>query len=1072
MSCSWLGLIIGGLLLQSLCVAGAEPENPAAMARLTVDSTFRGYGTQVLTDGKWVVVGQESTHDTGSPDRLGNCGNTWVSAAVEGAEHWVRLDWGAPVACNQVTVWWPAPEWYPRAFRVEYLSDTNWVAPDGPDVWFEPTAQCSVLTFAPMPVRALRIVQHPAGGTERGFLALQEVQVGLQPEAERGPVGARKLTAEALHALMPAPLEPNLARLHERQPGASVALSWNAAGAPFPAPALSDGDTLAAVHLAPDAMPGIQWPIQHVSDGAAVFSAEARPRPPVVEIHDGVGWVRLPCQSTPAQNAPGCLRLSWEPVATTAVRLVQPEDSPPLTEFEVHRYLPTGPHVWPERLVADNAYEKELLASGVEPSYEALCTAALSMTPAHALLGLKDIHPETGVTWDGALISKYPLRFSFGAQGDGLAACRDTVTRRLLDNWRPATVVSGRLGDLGVTETAFVGFAGPDRARPALFCRLELTNLGADGLDTSATVSVSGGATVPDVAAGVVAVGDRLALVGPGGSGAGSEPGTLTVALSLPPGGQTHLDFVQPHGAPPPVTDTAQYRTTSYETALREFRAYWDDILRPAERVQLPEARLLDMRRAILAQLFINADGDIMPYGSDPGAYSGNLYGVEESFAMMALAQAGYQADTQRYLDGTYLTPEFLVKVDEYAKYADRHQQYRNGLQPHYAVSTYRLGRDRVWIEKHLPLLRECAEWTIAQRRETMVLENGEKPLHWGLLPKWSYGGDISELQCYGLYANFACWKGLVDTAWLLGELGDADTAERYLAEAADYRLCIDRAVEGNYRPDHQPPFLPLQLYAKDPVGNDYDQLFYGMLLDLMPWPADHPQLRYLTDFLEQDNRLFCLMPRFRRDVGAGGLDGLYGLGYMLSTLHQGRVPEFLLGFYGYLAFNLERDTYAARETNLIYAGDLHARSKYKVPDMSDPVPCSAAVALLYMRHMLVTEVPPREGVPSGELRLLAGAPRAWFRDGREIALDRMPTEYGEVSLRVHSEVAHNRIEATVTPPTRDSWQLLRLRLPHPEGKAWQQVLVNDRAQPESENSADWVDLAPGANSYHVVVEY
>ncbi|HPM84930.1 MAG TPA: hypothetical protein PLF81_29710 [Candidatus Anammoximicrobium sp.] len=37
--------------------------------------------------------------------------------------------------------------------------------------------------------------------------------------------------------------------------------------------------------------------------------------------------------------------------------------------------------------------------------------------------------------------------------------------------------------------------------------------------------------------------------------------------------------------------------------------------------------------------------------------------------------------------------------------------------------------------------------------------------------------------------------------------------------------------------------------------------------------------LRWITDFLEEDNRMFCLLPRFRRDVGAGGLDALYGIG-------------------------------------------------------------------------------------------------------------------------------------------------------------------------------------------------
>jgi len=344
--------------------------------------------------------------------------------------------------------------------------------------------------------------------------------------------------------------------------------------------------------------------------------------------------------------------------------------------------------------------------------------------------------------------------------------------------------------------------------------------------------------------------------------------------------------------------------------------------------------------------------------------------------------------------------------------------------------------------------------------------------LHYGLLPKWSYGGDISELQCYALYGNFACWKGLVDTAWLLQELGEPQTAERYRADAADYWQAIERAVEGNYRRDRQPPFLPLELYADKPVGDDYDQLFAGTLLHLHAFDPAGRQIRYVTDFLEQDNRTFCLLPRFRRDVGAGGLDGLYGLGYILTKLQQDRIDEFLLGFYGYLAFNLERSTFAARETNLIYASDLHLRSRYKVPEMSDPVPCSSAVALQLLRHLLVTEIQPAPDKPAEELRLLAGAPRAWFADGRKIRLERLPTEFGEVSLEVVSHAAQGRIEARVVPPSRSPWTAIQLRLRDPQGRRLVRVRLNGQPHPELDAGRELILLRPGASQYRVVAEF
>ena len=56
------------------------------------------YGTEVLTDGKWIEIGKELTQVYGHRDALGNCGNSWVSATTAGVEHWVvdkRLEVGA-----------------------------------------------------------------------------------------------------------------------------------------------------------------------------------------------------------------------------------------------------------------------------------------------------------------------------------------------------------------------------------------------------------------------------------------------------------------------------------------------------------------------------------------------------------------------------------------------------------------------------------------------------------------------------------------------------------------------------------------------------------------------------------------------------------------------------------------------------------------------------------------------------------------------------------------------------------------------------------------------------------------
>lgn len=1025
-------MTLTGLLLAlcaGICLAASADDgaNLAGSAEVSVDSTFPGYSTQVLTDGEWIAPGEEITDDVGSPDRLGNYGNTWVSAAKPG-EHWVRLDWPGQVSVGRVEIWWSQEQWYPKAFRVEYLSDQSWVPVLDARTWLAPTERRSELRFEPVQTDALRVIQHGLGGPERGLMAMQELRV-FAGTGEIDLTGARELTRDEIEALSPFDLPRNVATLHLEQPGASAPVAWTDDGTSVQLPALADGDPVRAVEAPDSAIAiGIEWPIQHVIDGLTLTMARgsSAPEPLRAEIRAEGRWFGIETGLEHGRED-GRLTLRFEPLAADAVRVLH--DGRGVTELAVYRYMPDGPHEWPERLVADNLLEAQILALPEEPSFERLATVALSMRPTWALLGLKDRVNEAAVDWDGTIWAGETISFAYGPERLTMAAYADTVTRRLIDGWRPGTVVAAQMGDVRVTQTAFVARIDSGDADGHVLVRAQFE--GADAVTL------------------IVGEGPERVFEAPNG----------VLCLAIPVGGGAAVTKIDEH---------------LWASALEDFREYWDDLLPRDAWLELPEKRLNDLYRAVLAQLLINADGDIMPYGAGPSAYEGKLYGVEEGFAMMALAQFGLAQDAARYMDATYLTDEFLRKVPKYTGYADRHQQYRNGLQPTYAVQLYRLTGDRAWIEGHIDLIREAAEWTIEQRRRTMVEEDGERPLHWGLLPKWSYGGDIAGLQCHALYPNFACWRGMLETAWLMERRGEADAARRYYDEASAYRALLEGVVDRIYRDDQEPPFLPLRIYGEEPVGDDYYQLFAGTLLDLFPFDLAGHRLRYVTDYLEDGNLTFCLMPRFRRDVGAGGLDGLYGLGYMLTKLHQDRIDEFLLGFYGYLAFNLERDTFAARETNLIYASDLHVRSEYRVPDISDPVPCSAAVPLLLLREMLVAEARSGGDLPGDELHLLRGAPRRWFADGETIRLRNMPTHFGEISCEVVSAADDGRIEATVVAPRRPGsrWEAIHLRLRHPEGLTLRSVTVNGNAWSEFDPGRETITLRPGAQTYRVVAAY
>jgi hypothetical protein len=140
--------------------------------------------------------------------------------------------------------------------------------------------------------------------------------------------------------------------------------------------------------------------------------------------------------------------------------------------------------------------------------------------------------------------------------------------------------------------------------------------------------------------------------------------------------------------------------------------------------------------------------------------------------------------------------------------------------------------------------------------------------------------------------------------------------------------------------------------------------------------------------------------------------------------------------------------------------------------EISDPLPCASAVALQLVRHMLVTEEPGGDGDFSGNLLLLAGTPRQWFRDGQSIRLIEVPTHYGPLSLEVTSFAKDGRIEAKLSPPMRNPCRLIKLRLRHPDGLPLSTVLVNGKPWTEIDRKGNWILIPPAEGPYRIEARY
>ena len=199
----------------------------------------------------------------------------------------------------------------------------------------------------------------------------------------------------------------------------------------------------------------------------------------------------------------------------------------------------------------------------------------------------------------------------------------------------------------------------------------------------------------------------------------------------------------------------------------------------------------------------------------------------------------------------------------------------------------------------------------------------------------------------------------------------------------------------------------------------DYYQLFAGCMLDVEFLEPAGKHAKWITDYLESDNRLFCGLPRFRRDAGPGGIDALYGKGYLLDQLRVGAVREFLVGFYAFLAFNMDHTTFTSRETNVIYSSDRQCGRPIMCPINRIPFPARVP----WRCSWCGTCWPPScrrsvEEVPD-TLLLLAGVPQHWLAPGQSTAFHG-PAHGLRTGVAERSGAQRTRaLRFRLTPPVR-----------------------------------------------------
>ncbi len=446
----------------------------------------------------------------------------------------------------------------------------------------------------------------------------------------------------------------------------------------------------------------------------------------------------------------------------------------------------------------------------------------------------------------------------------------------------------------------------------------------------------------------------------------------------------------------------------------------WNDLLAAGMNVRVPEPYVNNAWRSLLVGTYMIYAGEQLNYSA--GNQYARKYAHESGEAMRSLLLWGHEKDA-----GDSVPPIL--------KYRRGNIEFHDGAYKLEGVAHY------YFVTHDADLVRKTRD--LWQREIDLIVKSRDTTT--GLLPREKYCSDI-ETQVISINANANCWRGLRDMAIVLADIGDAEQAEKLQTIAAGYRKVILATIDKVLDRSVDPPFLPIAL-GEEPVHDpitatrlgSYWNLVVPQVLFSGVFPAKSQTAGHILRYVQTRGGLCMGMVRVQSVRGGWtneqNIDDLYTTRYVLELLERDEPDRALITFYGKLAQGMTRDTFIDGESSGIVPLGQFGRQMGLPPNSA-----ANASFLLLLRYMLVQDYDLDDDGRADTLRLCFATPRRWLEDGKEILVERAPTEFGSLSFHIKSDLKHNRVTAEIDLPSRSPAHiLLRLRLP----KGQEIVLAN-----------------------------
>ena len=529
----------------------------------------------------------------------------------------------------------------------------------------------------------------------------------------------------------------------------------------------------------------------------------------------------------------------------------------------------------------------------------------------------------------------------------------------------------------------------------------------------------------------------------------------------------TYLDF------PPRKTDDQQ-RVHRFYDELADFKVQWDQLLAQGMQVQLPDARVQDMARFGLVRAIMTRMGDFPKYGAIDKDYGGSEHdGFPDTFNVetTAMQEWGLTDRAGRYIDNYF---SHFVRDDGSLLYRGPETgQYGRMLT---VIAQYaRMGGDTRLLLKHRTRIDAIARLLLALRAQALALPDQDPA--YGMIAGWSEADAVLERDparyMLPYFSNSTeAIRGFdeLGQVWqLLGHEGD-DAAlvawgVKLAEEGAALRRDLDNAIARSLLQVEGETVLPSIAGAKapyhvavprDPLDPQYrayranmEMAFSGVLTP--------DQVALVLDYRARHHDVLLGMPTaygYNTAEMAGFLS--YGHGYGLIQLD--RIEEALLLLYSDMAHQYTRGSWLAPET----------RGPMSIRDAAPYCTPAQLVASLMTRWLLLFEDP-----QSDILWLGKGLPREWLQDGQVVAVEQAATTWGRVGFRIESQLASQRISATLNLPPAGLPGTIKLRLRAPGDRRMRSALIDGRPWQEFDPAEETITLPRGAHgTVKVSVDY